>query len=100
MRIRSAVLACLLLTAPASAATTESATFTSPSFRIRHFNVKLETPIVDVLIGQYWHLFGWQSIYHPNTVEIQGVPGQIYSRTPQIRISKTIKSAPVTLELA
>ncbi|HZS37485.1 MAG TPA: hypothetical protein VFF06_11700 [Polyangia bacterium] len=78
----------------------EGAFFTNPTFRIRHFNLKVETPIVDVLIGQYWQLFGWQSLYHPNTVEIQGVPGQIYSRTPQIRLSKTIKTAPVTIEFA
>src|SRR5262249_18390783 len=38
--------------------------------------------------------------YHPNTVEIQGVPGQLYSRTPQIRVSKALKTAPVTVELA
>src|SRR6185503_7726817 len=48
---------------------TEAAFFTNPGFRIRHFNLKMETPIVDVLVGQYWQLFGWQSIYQPNTVE-------------------------------
>jgi hypothetical protein len=78
----------------------EGAFFTNPTFRIRHFNLRLETPIVDVLIGQFWQLFGWQSLYHPNTVQIQGVPGQLYSRTPQIRVSKTFKSTPVTFEIA
>jgi hypothetical protein len=78
----------------------EGAFFTNPTFRIRHMFLKAETDIVDVLIGQYWELFGWQSVYHPNTVEIQGVPGQIYSRTPQIRISKTIKAEPMTVEIA
>jgi hypothetical protein len=79
---------------------TENQYYSSPIFRIRHMYVKAETDVVDVLMGQYWDLFGWQSGYHPNTVEIQGVPGQIYSRTPQIRISKTFKTEPVTLELA
>lgn len=78
----------------------ENQYFTSPMLRIRHMYVKAETDVVDVLLGQTWELFGWQSVYHPNTVEIQGVPGQIYSRTPQIRISKSIKTEPVTLELA
>ena len=78
----------------------EGAFFTNPTFRVRHFNLKVETPVVDFLVGQYWQLFGWQSSYHPNTVEIQGVPGQIYSRTPQIRVSKTMKSEDVTFELA
>lgn len=79
---------------------TENQYFTSPLFRIRHMYVKAESDIVDLLMGQYWELFGWQSMYHPNTVEIQGVPGQIYSRTPQIRLSKTIKTDPVTVEIA
>src|SRR5262249_1771228 len=62
--------------------------------------MKVETPVVDFLIGQYWQLFGWGSVYHPNTVEIQGVPGQLYARTPQLRISKTMKSDAVTFEIA
>ncbi|MDP8999853.1 MAG: hypothetical protein M3O46_07055 [Myxococcota bacterium] len=78
----------------------EGAFFTNPTFRIRHMNMKVETPVVDVLIGQYWQLFGWQSAYNPNTVELQGVPGELYARTPQIRISKTIKARPLTLEIA
>ncbi len=78
----------------------EGAYFTNPTFRVRHFMLKVETPIVDVLVGQYWHLFGWQSFYHPNTVEIQGVPGQIYSRTPQLRVGKSIKTELVTFEAA
>ena len=56
--------------------------------------------MVDFLAGQYWTLYGWGPQYQPNTVEIQGVPGEIYSRTPQLRISKTLKADPVTLELA
>jgi hypothetical protein len=79
---------------------TENQFWTSPLLRIRHMYVKAENDVVDLLIGQTWELFGWQSLYHPNTVELQGVPGQIYSRTPQIRLSKTIKTDPVTLEFA
>jgi hypothetical protein len=79
---------------------TEGAFFTNPTFRVRHANLKVETPIVDILAGQYWQLFGWQSAYQPNTVEIQGVPGELYSRTPQVRISKTIKVHPMTIEIA
>jgi hypothetical protein len=78
----------------------ENAFFTNPAFRIRHMNLKVETPWVDVLFGQYWQLFGWQSVYHPNSVQIQGLPGQIYSRTPQIRVSKSVKTSPITFEAA
>ena len=78
----------------------ESAFFNNPTFRIRHANLKLETPYIDVLVGQYWELFGWQSYFHPNTVELQGVPGQVYSRTPQIRLSKKVQAGDFSFEVA
>jgi len=78
----------------------EASLYQNPTFRVRHMNVKLETPVVDILAGQYWGLFGWQSTFHPNTVAIQGVPGQIYSRAPQLRVSKTIKGGDVDVEVA
>ena len=76
-------------TAPVS----EGAYFTNPAFRIRHAYVKLETPIIDILMGQTWQLFGWQGAYQINTVEIQGVPGEIYARTPQLRLSHAFSAA-------
>jgi hypothetical protein len=81
-------------------AVSEAAFIQNPTFRFRHMNVKLESDAVDVLIGQYWQLFGWQSYFHPATVEIQGVPGQIYSRAPQIRLSKTIKGDSLNIDIA
>ncbi len=79
---------------------TENQYFTSPVLRIRHLYVKEESPIVDALFGQTWHLFGWQGSYHPNTVQFQGVPGELYSRTPQLRLSRTIKTDDVTFDIA
>ena len=78
----------------------ENAFFTSPTVRLRHAMFRVETPVVDVLVGQYWHLFGWQTAYQPNTVEIQGVPGELYARTPQVRVSKTFKGDALTFEVA
>ncbi len=78
----------------------ENPYWANPVLRLRHLNLKVETPVVDVLFGQYWQLFGWQSAYQPSTVELQGVPGEIYSRTTQFRISKTVKADPVTFEIA
>jgi hypothetical protein len=78
----------------------EAAFFNNPTLRLRHAMAKLETPYVDVLVGQYWELFGWQSYFHPNTVEIQGVPGQVYSRTMQLRLSHVFKTAPLDVEVA
>lgn len=85
---------------PPTPAVTENGYFTSPTFRVRHMALKMETPYVNVLAGQYWQLFGWQSYFHPATVEIQGVPGQIFSRAPQFRVSHTFKTDPVNVELA
>ena len=75
-----------------TALVSEQAFWQNPTFRFRHMNVKLETKALDILIGQYWQLFGWQTMSHPNTVQIQGVAGQVYSRSPQIRLSKKIKA--------
>jgi hypothetical protein len=79
---------------------TENQFFTAPVWRIRHLYVKEESPVVDALFGQTWHLFGWQGSYHPNTVQYQGVPGELYARTPQLRLSKTLKSDDVTFDIA
>ncbi|MGH7296311.1 MAG: hypothetical protein ACRELB_15330, partial [Polyangiaceae bacterium] len=74
--------------------------FTSPTLRIRHAAFRVETPVVDVLVGQYWHLFGWMDGYLPNTTEMQGVPGELYARAPQVRVSKTLKSRAANFEIA
>jgi hypothetical protein len=82
------------------AGTSESALFVSPLMRVRHAAAKIEDPYIDVLLGQSWQLFGGQPYFHPNTVEIQGVPGQVYSRSPQVRLSHRFKSDDVDFELA
>jgi len=79
---------------------TEGALFSNSVARLRHLYVKVETPVVDILFGQTWALFGWGSAYQPNTIEIQGMPGELFFRTPQFRLSKTIKADAVSLELA
>jgi hypothetical protein len=79
---------------------TEAAQFTTPVLRLRHGYFKLETPVLDVMLGQYWRLFGWQGMAFPGTVQIIGMPGQLYSRTQQIRLSKTVHAWPLALEIA
>jgi hypothetical protein len=81
----------------------ESAFFTNATFRIRHMAVKLEDRYVDVLAGQYWQLFGWQPYFQPNTVQNQGVAGEVYGRAPQLRFSHLFykgQDDPVSLEIA
>jgi hypothetical protein len=69
----------------------ESGFFTSPTFRIRHLFVKIETPFVDILGGQSWTLFGFGATFNPATVALQGIVGEIYQRTPQIRLGKVVE---------
>jgi len=79
----------------------EAAFFNNPTFRIRHFYFKVETPVIDLTIGQTWELFGWQAYFIPASVNLQGLPGQVYSRTGQIRLSKAFALSPdVGLEFA
>jgi hypothetical protein len=58
----------------------------------------LDSDYVTAQIGQGWQLFGWQPYFHPNTVDIQGVPGQIYSRSPKIQLSHKFRG-PVDIEI-
>jgi hypothetical protein len=78
----------------------ETSFFTNPVFRMRHYYGKIENPVVDVLFGQTWHLFGWQDTYQPNTVQPQGIPGELYSRTMQLRLSKTFKNEDFQFDIA
>ena len=77
---------------------TERDYYNSPSLRVRHAYFKLDTPVLDVLVGQYWHPM-MQPLYMPNSVQIQGLPGQLYARTPQVRLSKTIDTGAVTVQI-
>jgi hypothetical protein len=78
----------------------QASAFTSASMRLRHAMFRVDTPVVDVLVGQYWHLFGWQEDYQPNTTEIQGVPGELYARGVQARVSKTFSLEAIRFHLA
>lgn len=83
---------------PSDARRTDSVIF--GPLRIRHAFVKVETPIVDVIGGQYYDLFGWGSYFYPATVAYLGVPGQIYHRNPQLRIEKKIHAGDVEVMAA
>jgi len=79
---------------------TESSFFTSPVFRIRHFYAKMETPYIDVMAGQYWQLFGWEAMFLPCSVQIMGLPGMLFARVPQLRLSHAFKSDAADVEIA
>jgi hypothetical protein len=74
--------------------------YTSGLMRLRHLNVLIETPYIDVLVGQSWQLFGWQPYFQPAAVSIPGLPGEIYSRSAQLRLSHRFRTNPINVELA
>jgi hypothetical protein len=80
-------------------AITEAAFFTNPGLRLRHAYLKLESDYVDVVAGQTWNLFGQEPWFFPASVEIQGIPGQVFNRTPQIRVGHMFKSDVVDVEV-
>jgi hypothetical protein len=80
--------------------TTEQATYVNPVLRIRTSFLKIETPVLDLLIGQQWTLFGWQPMFISASVQYPGLPGETFERTPQLRLSRTLKSDAVTADIA
>jgi hypothetical protein len=49
--------------------------------------VKLETPTLNLLLGQTYDVFGWQNYFSPCSAEFLGLPNQLFSRNAQVRIS-------------
>jgi hypothetical protein len=81
--------------------TSEDLTIVAAEVRLRHAWVKFETPILDVLAGQTHDLFAWGGYgFYPNTVGFLGLPGEIYHRDPQLRLSKKVSSEGMDLEIA
>ncbi|WP_437923670.1 hypothetical protein WMF37_32215 [Sorangium sp. So ce291] len=78
----------------------EASLVSSGTFRLRQANIKVESEYVDVLIGQYYHLFGWQPFFFPATTSFFPVMNQVFGRMPQLRLGHTFKTDPVNLEIA
>jgi hypothetical protein len=73
-------------------ATTEAAYFNNAAFRVRHAYMKLESPIVDLLAGQTYHLLGWQNYFFGASCAFLGLPNALFNRTVQLRLSHTFAS--------
>jgi hypothetical protein len=82
-------------------ATSENTYFNSPTFRVRHAYVKMQTPYIDVLLGQTYDLFGWQNFSSPSSIQFLGLPNQLFSRNPQLRLAHSFGAdGPVGLDIA
>jgi hypothetical protein len=81
--------------------TSENDVFTSPTLRVRHAYLALANDYVNVLAGQTYDVFGWQGYFFPCSVEFLGLPGQVFSRNPQFRLSHTFgATAPISVDIA
>jgi hypothetical protein len=86
--------------APPPVEYTEANAVTNAGLRMRHYYMKVETPVVDIIAGQYHDLFGWGGNgFYPSTLAFLGITGEIYHRKPQVRLSKRMGSD-VELEVA
>lgn len=82
-------------------AQTTSGVANNDGLRLGHLYVGFETPIVDVLVGRTYGLFGWGGKgFAPTTAAYRSVSGQIYELTPQVRVSHILRTAPVNVEVA
>jgi hypothetical protein len=81
-------------------AVTENQFLSSPTARLLHCYLKAETNYIDVLAGLTYYLFGQQNYFFPSSAAFLGLPGMIFSRAPQIRLSHTFKSSPLDVYIA
>ena len=86
--------------APGTGDTSEAAYFNNAALRVRHAFLKIEDPVVDLLVGQTYHLLGWQNYFFGATCGFLGLPNELFNRTVQLRFGHTFASGPVSVELA
>jgi hypothetical protein len=72
--------------------TSEYAFETSPTARLFHCYGRLDTPVVDVLGGLTYSIFGNQPYFFPASLTYLGIPGEVFTRTPQLRLSHQFQS--------
>jgi hypothetical protein len=67
---------------------------------MRHAYVDMKTPIIDVMAGQGYNLFGWQPLFFPPTDSFLGIPNMIFDRRAQLRLTKRIETSAINITLA
>lgn len=68
--------------------------------RMRLANIKMETKYIDILVGQTYHMFAWMPFFYPCTSSFFPMPNMPFGRQPQVRLSKTIKTDAINIDLA
>jgi hypothetical protein len=84
------------------ATNSEAALFNSPTLRLRHAYLQANSAGFQLLVGQYWQLFGWQPNYFMSTEQVAPIASMLYNRTAQIRVMHTTQLGGdfATLQLA
>ena len=70
------------------------------TLRVRAAYAKVESDYVDLLAGQSYFLFGEQPLFFPMSIWYFGLPNQAFGRTQQLRLSHTVKTDAVSLDIA
>jgi hypothetical protein len=75
--------------------------YTYSAIRLRQYYAKLETPVLDLLVGQTFDLYGWGGQgFFASTPAFLGVMGEVFHRNVQLRLTKVIATEPITVEIA
>ena len=69
----------------------EFSAVTSPVARVFKMYFHVETPVVDVRIGQDWSKFGFMSEYSRGQVSVATTPAQLFNRWVQASVSKRLR---------
>ncbi len=78
---------------------TETAFFTNATPRIRHGLMQVDSDIVTFWIGQTWNVMAFEAAFLPTSVQSQGLPGQLFGRNPQIRLSRIFDAKVFSVEV-
>ena len=79
---------------------TESSFFTNATPRIRIALAQVDSDYVTVSIGQTWNLMAFAAAYLPTSIQPQGLPGQLFGRNPQVRLSHLFDAKTFSVEAA
>ncbi|MFL5293654.1 MAG: hypothetical protein ACJ79U_19220 [Myxococcales bacterium] len=79
---------------------TEAAFFDNPTPRIRIALVQADTDYVTLSVGQTWNVMAFAAAYLPTSVQPQGLPGQLFARNPQLRVSHLFDAKAFSFDVA
>jgi hypothetical protein len=90
------------VTAPPTTARTitEANFFVNATPRIRIALAQVDSDFLTLSIGQTWNVMAFAAAYLPTSIQPQGLPGQLFGRNPQVRLSHIFDAKVVSVEVA